>query len=136
MCNKNKHKPKQNSLTRNTSSLSQKSEYIKFNKDKATSQLLTCKVVTFKLGTGKIYLRQMVLPPLDKKYLFKNGWMTCDFTSFSTVFQLYQDDGRMIMKGCVQWNPVYDSKDPRLRLELTTARSVGQRLILSYIIYS
>ena len=25
--------------------------------------------------------------------------MACDFTSFSTVFQSYQDDGRMIMKG-------------------------------------
>ena len=24
--------------------------------------------------------------------------MTCDFTSFSTVFQSYQDDGRSIMK--------------------------------------
>ena len=30
-----------------------------------------------------------------------DGWMT----SFSTVFQSYQDDERMIiMKGCVQWN--------------------------------
>ena len=36
-----------------------------------------------------------------------DGWMICDFTSFSTVLQSYQDDGRMIMKGCVQWNPVY-----------------------------
>ena len=36
-----------------------------------------------------------------------DGWMTCDFTSFLTVFQSYQDDGRMIMKVCVQWNPVY-----------------------------
>ena len=55
---------------------------------------------------------------LYKKYICSNcevyesksydgGWMTCDFTSFSTVFQSYQDDGRMIMKGCVQWNPVY-----------------------------
>ena len=34
-------------------------------------------------------------------------WMICDFTSFSTVFETYQDDGRMIMKGCVQRNPVY-----------------------------
>ena len=32
----------------------------------------------------------------------------------------------MIMKGCMQWNPVYDWKDPHL--ELMTARSVGQRL--------
>ena len=35
-----------------------------------------------------------------------DGWMTCDFVSFQTVFQSYQDDGPMIMKGCVQWNPV------------------------------
>ena len=32
----------------------------------------------------------------------KDGWMTCDFTSCSTVFQSYQDDGWMIIKGCVQ----------------------------------
>ena len=36
-----------------------------------------------------------------------DGWMTCDFTSFLAVFQSYQDDGRMIMKGCVQLNPIY-----------------------------
>ena len=41
----------------------------------------------------------------DKK---DNGWMTCDLTSFSTVFQSYQDDKRTIMKGCVHWNSVYD----------------------------
>ena len=36
-------------------------------------------------------------------YISIDGWMdepmTCDFTSFSTVFQSYQDDGRMVMKG-------------------------------------
>ena len=37
--------------------------------------------------------------------------MTCNFTPFSTVFQSYQDDEQMIMKGCVQWNPIWDSKD-------------------------
>ena len=42
--------------------------------------------------------------------------MTCDFTSFSTVIQSYQDDVHVIRKGCVQWNPVYDRKDPRLYL--------------------
>ena len=36
-----------------------------------------------------------------------DGWMTCDFTSFLTVFQSYQEDVWMIMKGCVQWNSVY-----------------------------
>ena len=30
-----------------------------------------------------------------------DGWMTCDFTSFSTVFQSYQDDGWMVMNGYV-----------------------------------
>ena len=34
------------------------------------------------------------------------GWKTCDFVSFLTVFQSYQDDLWVIMKGCVQWNPV------------------------------
>ena len=40
-----------------------------------------------------------------------DGWMTYDFTFFSTVFQSYQDDGMMIMKGCIQWNCVYGSED-------------------------
>ena len=35
-----------------------------------------------------------------------DAWMTCDFTSFSTVFQSYQDDGMLIMKDCVQWKCV------------------------------
>ena len=40
-----------------------------------------------------------------------DGWITCDFTSFSTVFQSYQDDERLIIKGCVQWNSVYCCED-------------------------
>ena len=32
--------------------------------------------------------------------------MTRDFTSFSKVFQSYEADGRVIMNGCVQWNPL------------------------------
>ena len=58
-----------------------------------------------------------------------DGWMTYDFTSFLTVFQSYQDDVWIIMKGYVQWNSVYGREDftssedrPR------SARSVGQRL--------
>ena len=34
-----------------------------------------------------------------------DGWMACDFTSFPTVFQLYQDIGLKIMKSFMQWNP-------------------------------
>ena len=39
-----------------------------------------------------------------RKYLAK-------FTSLATVFQSYQEDGWVIMKGCVQQNPVYDTKN-------------------------
>ena len=34
-----------------------------------------------------------------------DGWMDCNFTPFSTVFQSHWDDGRVIMKDCVQWDP-------------------------------
>ena len=44
-----------------------------------------------------------------------NGVMACNFTSFSTVFQSYQDDVRVMMKGCVQWNLVYGWKVFRLK---------------------
>ena len=58
-----------------------------------------------------------------------NGWMTCNFMSFSTVFRSYQGNGRMIMKGCMQWNPVSVEKIlPQVGLELWTARLVGQRI--------
>ena len=30
-------------------------------------------------------------------YQVMDGWMTCNFTSFSTVFQSYKDDGRLTM---------------------------------------
>ena len=62
--------------------------------------------------------------------LFKmDGWITCDFTSFSTVFQSYQDDVWMIMKGCVQWNSVYGWEDFTSSEDRTrSAWSVSQRL--------
>ena len=48
--------------------------------------------------------------PLTPNYLER--WMTCNFTSFSTVFQLYQDNGRMVIKG----------------IKLRSARSASQNL--------
>ena len=69
-----------------------------------------------------------------------DGWMTCSFTPFSAVLQSYQNDERIIMKDCVQWNPVYDEtmcngtpfmmkRSPlQAGTEPGTARSVGQRL--------
>ena len=58
-----------------------------------------------------------------------DGWMTCDFTSFSTVFQSYQDDERLIMKDCVQWLQWFKVEKflPRAGIRLS-ARLVGQRL--------
>ena len=51
------------------------------------------------------------------------------FTFFLTVFQSYQADGQMIMKGCVQWNPVYGVKIlPQVGLDLGATRSVGQHM--------
>ena len=51
------------------------------------------------------------LPILGSQWMM-DGWMdgpmNCDFTSFSIVAQLYEDDGWMIMKGCVPWNLFYD----------------------------
>ena len=37
-----------------------------------------------------------------------HGQMDCDLTPFPMVFQSYQDNGQMVMKGCMQWNPVYN----------------------------
>ena len=39
--------------------------------------------------------------------MFVENWLTCDFT----VFQSYQNDERLIMKGCMQWNPVHGRED-------------------------
>ena len=62
-------------------------------------------------------------------YPVQDGWITCDFTSFLTVFQSYQDDVWMIMKGCVQWNSVYGWEDfPSSEDRTRSARAVGQRL--------
>ena len=45
--------------------------------------------------------------------------MTCDFTSFSTVFQSYQDDVRMIMKAVCNGTPfMVENISPRVRIEL------------------
>ena len=41
--------------------------------------------------------------------------MTCDFMSYLTACQSYQDDSWMVMKGYEQWNPIYDRKDFRLQ---------------------
>ena len=56
-------------------------------------------------------------------YMSIDGWITFDFTSFSTVFPSYQDDGSVIMKGLCNGTPFTVEKiSPRAGLELETAR--------------
>ena len=45
--------------------------------------------------------------------------------SFLTVFQSYQDDVRVTMKGCVQCNPVYGWEDFASRQD-SNPRRLGQ----------
>ena len=48
-----------------------------------------------------------------------NGWMTCDFTSFPTVFKSYQDDERSIMKAVCSGTPFMVEKiSPRAGIKL------------------
>ena len=42
------------------------------------------------------------------------------------IFQPYQDDERVIVKGCVQWNLVYDWKDFLLQ-RVTNPRPLDQQ---------
>ena len=73
--------------------------------------MLTLKICVGVLsGTFKTRMLKLGIQ-MDNELLYcgieMDGWMTCDFTSFLTAFQSYQDDVWMIMKGCVQWNSVY-----------------------------
>ena len=42
------------------------------------------------------------------------------FYVFSTVFQSYQDERNVVMKGSVQWNPLYSQKDIRLKISVSS----------------
>ena len=51
------------------------------------------------------------------------------FYVFFNSISVIQDDERLKMKGCVQWNPFTVKKIlPQVGIELWTARSVGKRL--------
>ena len=90
-------------------------------------------------------VKELIIPLLQWYDGWMGGWMTCNFTSFSIMFQSYQSDGRMIIKGCVQGTPFTVEKispgaqgtsftvgkiSPRAGLEPENARLVGQRLTL------
>ena len=59
--------------------------------------------------------------------LLHHGWMTCNFSSFSIVFQSYQDDEKVIMKGCGEKPHLWLGRFPP-QLKPGTTRPVDQCL--------
>ena len=55
--------------------------------------------------------------------------MTCDFASFPAIFQLYQDNVKMIMKGCMH------HRDPCLRLGRVPVSAGFEPRAASYSVY-
>ena len=49
-------------------------------------------------------------------------------TDEKNIFQSYQDDGRVIIKGCVQWNPVNEWRDFSLQWGLNLGLPVPNLL--------
>ena len=67
------------------------------------------KIISFEIGQKVETLIRLLLKGLHCLLSYMHlldGWMTCDFTCFSTVFQSYQGDRRLIIKSCVQLNSV------------------------------
>ena len=64
---------------------------------------------------GVLLLNKERIADCKELFYWMDGWMeglmTCNFTSFSKVFQSYQDNGWIMIKGCVQWNLVCGWKD-------------------------
>ena len=56
---------------------------------------------------GYFFSRLSLLFSFSLSLVWMDGWMACDFTSFSIEFTLYHGDG-WVMDDCVQWNHVYD----------------------------
>ena len=52
------------------------------------------------LNSNQSFNERLFSSLLDVVIYISDGWMACDFTSFSTVFLSYQDNGRAIMGLC------------------------------------
>ena len=58
-----------------------------------------------------------------------DGWTTCEFTSFLTVFPSYLDDVLDDNERCMQWNSILGLEDFTSSEDQTwSTTSVGQRL--------
>ena len=88
--------------------------------------------VIFLLTLNQFYILLWIDSKCLSFFYLMDGWVTCGFTSFSTVFQSYQDDGKLIMKDCVQWNSVFGGKDFASRGDGTRGSSSFFGLIKYY----
>ena len=61
-----------------------------------------------------------------------DAWMTCDFTSFSIIFQSYYDDSRPITKSCVQWSSMIE-KIPASRGNQTLDCKISRPVLTVFI---
>ena len=61
----------------------------------------------YKAVMATVAVGNLIYSNILRRIIHLDGWLTCNVTSFATVFQSYQDDERLIMKGYVQLNPVY-----------------------------
>ena len=82
--------------------------------------MLTNDVISFEqpgpdVGNMKFFTELDVWQLLSTMH---DGWMTWNFMPFSTVFQSYQDDAQVIMKGCVQWILIYSWDFPSSRVQI------------------
>ena len=68
---------------------------------------LNTEVYAYTEQDTKCYSSHVCTLSLNRAVL-DDGWMIYDLLSFLTVLKSYQDDVWVIMKGCVQQNPVYN----------------------------
>ena len=80
-------------------------------------------VVNIQEGHGDKFPRCLHEEIEDRDWMLKGitgyGWMDyLRFYIFFTIFQSYQDDEWLVMKGCMQKNSVYGQKDLCLQRDL------------------
>ena len=64
--------------------------------------------LTYESGALPIALRGPAGWMDDLRFYVLFNSMSCDFMSYLTACQSYQDDSWVVMKGYEQWNPIYD----------------------------
>ena len=74
-----------------------------FGREKCTERI-TALVNILSRNTG-MQFDNMVQKYGSLSTIMDDRWVAADITSFSTIFQSYQDDERLLLKGCMQMEP-------------------------------